>query len=418
MRANTLVGNYRLRFRSLTVCLVGASVLAACGSSTPQSTASTSSPAKAPLVIGISTSLTGDFSDLSAPQLNGYKLWAATVNKNGGILGRQVVLKIADDASNPVQAVSNYQNFISGDHVDLVFGPFSSLLTIPTAAVAKRYGYAFIEPSGGSPSLFSEHLDNVFFAQPAPILSSGNEFANYILSLPASKRPKTAAYPTVDDPFTSPIVAEIRERLEQAGIKTVYSQTYSTETVDLSPVVAAIVAANPQLIVSGTGGPDAVAEVKGFIQAKFNPSYLFFTGGPNDPTFKTQVGPANVDGIFSTGDWFNQDKTAGNAAFVKAYVARYGGSAATIDPSAAEAYAAGQLVQLVAQHTGKIDNTTIIRALHRGVWPTVEGNLKWDASGSPEGQDVIVQWVNQQLLPVYPPATALTSPIMKPPWGS
>lgn len=407
----------RSRIGHLLVCTGVAASLVACGSSPPGSQVGAPASSKPPLVIGISTSLSGDFSELAAPQLNGYRLWAATVNASGGIQGRQVVLKIADDASNPVQAVSNYQNFISADHVDLVFGPYSSLLTIPTSAVAKRYGYAFIEPSGGSPSVFAEHLDNVFFAQPAPILSSGNEFANYILSLPASERPTTAAYPTVDDPFTSPIVAQIRQRLEAAGIKTMYSKTYSTETVDLSPVIAAVVAAKPALIVSGTGGPDAVAEVKGFIQAKFNPKFLFFTGGPNDPTFPSKVGASNVNGVFSTGDWFLQAKTAGNSAFVRAYVAKYGGTAAQIDPSAAEAYGVGQLVQLVSQRTGKVDNATIIKALHHGTWPTVVGNLKWDAAGSPQGQDIIVQWVKQQLLPVYPPQQALASPIAKPPWG-
>jgi branched-chain amino acid transport system substrate-binding protein len=401
----------RLRFISGAAALV-----VACGSILIGGTAGASS-SKPPLVVGISMSLSGDFSPLAAPELNGYRLWAQSVNAHGGILGRQVVLKIADDASNPTQAVSNYQSFISGNHVDLVFGPFSSLLTIPTAAIAKRYGYAFVEPSGGSPSVFSEHLNNVFFTQPAPILSSGNEFASYILSLPAKDRPKTAAYPTVDDPFTSPIVTEIRDRLEAAGIKTVYAKTYSTETVDLSPVVAGVVAANPQLIVSGTGGPDAVAQVKGFIQAKFNPKFLFFTGGPNDPSFKEQVGASNVNGIFSTGDWFYLDKSAGNAAFVKAYVAKYGGSPAQIDPGAAEAYAVGQVVALVAQRTGKVDNATIIRSLHKGTWPTVEGNLSWNAAGSPTGEDIIVQWVKRELAPVYPPHVAVTSPIAKPPWG-
>jgi branched-chain amino acid transport system substrate-binding protein len=400
----------------LRVFAGAAALLAAFGSVLIGGSAGASS-SKPPLVVGISMSLSGDFSPLAAPELNGYRLWAQAVNAHGGILGRQVVLKIADDASNPTQAVTNYQNFISGGHVDLVFGPFSSLLTIPTAPIAKRYGYAFVEPSGGSPTIFNEHLNNVFFTQPAPILSSGDEFANYILSLPAKDRPKTAAYPTVDDPFTSPIVTEIRDRLQAAGIKTVYSKTYSTETVDLSPVIAGIVAANPQLIVSGTGGADAVAEVKGFIQSKFNPKFLFFTGGPNDPSFKTQVGASNVDGIFSTGDWFYQDKTAGNAAFVKAYVAKYGGTPATIDSAAAEAYAAGQVIALVAQRTGKVDNATIIKELHKGTWPTVEGNLSWTANGSPTGKDIIVQWVTQELAPVYPPHVALTSPITKPPWG-
>jgi len=362
-------------------------------------------------------SLSGDFAELADPAKKGYELWAASVNAKGGLLGRQVHLKIVDDASNPTQVVSNYQNLISGDRVNLVFGPFSSLLTIPAAAIANRFGYAFIEPSGGGPAVFALHLHDLFLAQPAPVLSSGDAFADYILSLPAAQRPRTAAYPSADDPFTSPIVARVRQRLEAASIKTVYSQIYAAETVDLAPVVTRLVAEKPDLIVSGTGGPDAVAEVKGMVQAHWNPKFLFFTGGPNDPMFSGKVGAANAEGIFSTGDWFPGAKTAGNPEFVKAYIAKYGGTAAAIDPAAAEAFACGQLLELVAQRTGKIDNATIIAALHKGTWPTVEGNLTWDADGAPQGSDIVVQWVNGQLQPVYPPGQALAKPIAKPDWN-
>jgi branched-chain amino acid transport system substrate-binding protein len=397
--------------------LAAALLLAACGTSATSGSPGNKTASKPPLLIGVSMSLSGDFATLADPALKGYELWAATVNAKGGLLGRKVSLKIVDDASNPTQVVTNYENLITADHVNLVFGPFSSLLTIPAATIAKRFGYAFIEPSGGAPQVFGLKLGNLFFAQPAPIISSGNAFADYILSLPASQRPRTAAYPSADDPFTLAIVGVVRQRLEAAGIKTVYTTTYAAETVDLSPVVTRLVAAKPDLLVSGTGGADAVAEVKGMVQAHFTPKFLFFTGGPNDPTFPAQVGAANAEGIFSTGDWFPAAKTTGNAAFEQAYIARYGGTAAHIDPAATEAYACGQLLELVAKKYGKIDNATIISALHHGVWPTVEGNLSWDAYGAPQGSDIVVQWVHGQLLPVYPAAQALTQPIAKPSWA-
>jgi branched-chain amino acid transport system substrate-binding protein len=398
-------------------CVAVALLLGACSSSANTSSAGAQATSGPPLVIGASMSLSGDFATLADPALKGYQLWAATVNAKGGLLGRKVSLKIVDDASNPTQVVTNYENLITADHVNLVFGPFSSLLTVPSATIAKRFGYAFVEPSGAAPQVFALHLGNLFLAQPAPIISAGDAFANYILSLPVSQRPRTAAYPSADDPFTLAIAGVIRQRLEAAGIKTVYGATYAAETVDLSPVVTKLVATKPDLLVSGTGGADAVAEVKGMVQAHFTPKFVFFTGGPNDPTFPAQVGPANAEGIFSTGDWFPQAKTAGNPAFIKAYVAKYGGTAAHIDPAAAEAFACGQLLELVAQRYHKIDNATIISALHHGTWPTVVGNLSWNAYGAPQGSDIVVQWVHGQLLPVYPPAQALAKPIAKPAWA-
>src|SRR6478736_3340274 len=113
-------------------------VTAACGSSG----GSSSSGSSKPLVIGISLSFSGDFSDPGHAAELGYKLWADQVNKQGGILGRKVQLKIVDDASSPNQVVTNYQTLITKDKVDLVFGPFSTLLTAPAAKVVDRYRYA------------------------------------------------------------------------------------------------------------------------------------------------------------------------------------------------------------------------------------------------------------------------------------
>src|SRR5437588_7099783 len=71
-----------------------------------------------PIVIGISLSSSGDFSDPSAAANKGYELWAQTANARGGIMGRRVQLKIVDDTSSPDQVVTNYQNLITKDKVD------------------------------------------------------------------------------------------------------------------------------------------------------------------------------------------------------------------------------------------------------------------------------------------------------------
>ena len=93
-------------------------VLSACGGSSSSSTTATSgsSQPKTPIKIGISLSLSGDFSADGKAFEQGYKLWADTVNKNGGVLGRQVQLDILSDASSTTQVVTNYQKLITVDH--------------------------------------------------------------------------------------------------------------------------------------------------------------------------------------------------------------------------------------------------------------------------------------------------------------
>ncbi|MEY9967998.1 branched-chain amino acid transport system substrate-binding protein [Streptacidiphilus sp. MAP12-16] len=393
-------------------------VLAGCSSSAG-STKPASAATHAPLKIGISLSLTGDFSDSGKSAQRGYRLWADTVNASGGVLGRKVQLDVVDDTSSPTQVVTNYQNLITKDHVDLVFGPFSSLLTVPASQVAKRYGYAFLEPAGGGPAVFSQHLGNLFFVQPAPVVQQGDVFADYILSLPAAQRPTTAAYPALDDPFASPIAAEVRSRLEAAGIRTLYQQIYPAEATDLSSVVTAMAAKKPDLVVAGTQSADAYALVKAMVQLKWAPKMLYLSNGANDPlNFPKNVGAGNVDGIFSSGDWFPTATTSGNPAFIAAYTAAYGGTASSIDSTSAEAFSCGQLVQEVAARTGKLDNATLISTLHSGTWQTLEGALSWNSDGAAHASYVLVQWIGGAMLPVYPADRAQSAPVLgKLPWA-
>ncbi len=222
-RAVTIAG----RVAALASIAVSALGMAACGSSgTPPASARA-----APLRIGVSLSLTGTFADPGRAALRGYQLWTDKVNTAGGILGRHVQLTVLNDGSTPSRAVSDYRQLITRDKVDIVLGPFSSLLTAPSAIVAKQYGYAFIEPAGGGPNVFAPKLGNLFFVQQAPVVKEGAVFADYVLSLPRKQRPKTAAYTELDDPFAAPIAEYIRSRLQAAGVKTVYRRTYGAQRV-------------------------------------------------------------------------------------------------------------------------------------------------------------------------------------------
>jgi branched-chain amino acid transport system substrate-binding protein len=403
------------RFLRAGLATGAALALAACSSG-----GGTAKPAAAkPLVIGASVSLTGDFADSGKAVKAGYELWADTVNAKGGVLGRQVQMKIVDDTSSPDQVVTNYQNLINKDKADLVFGPFSSLLTVPASQVAKRYGYAFLEPAGGGPKVFAQKLTNLFFVQPAPVVKQGDVFADWILSLPADKRPATAAYTELDDPFATPVAEDVRARFEEAGIRTVYKQVYPAETQDFSTIMAKVAAAKPDVLVGGTQSEDAYGQVKSLVQLKFSPRFLFLSNGANSPVeFPDKVGSGNTAGIVSSGDWFPGSKAFGSDAFAAAYIKAYGGSADTIDNTSAEAYATGQLVEAVAAKTGKVDNATVIATLHQGTWPTVLGNLSWDAYGQPSGSFALIQWQNGKLVPVYPAAVAQAAPVYpKPGWG-
>src|SRR2546426_11365063 len=113
--------------RSVGVLILALLVLSACGGS--NTTTSSSNQPQPPIKIGISLSLSGDFSADGKAFQQGYQLWADTVNSHGGGLGRQGQLDILSDASSTKQGVTKYQKLITVDHLGIVFWAFFTPLT-------------------------------------------------------------------------------------------------------------------------------------------------------------------------------------------------------------------------------------------------------------------------------------------------
>lgn len=366
----------------------------------------------APITIGVSVSLTGDFSSDGKSLVQGYDLWAQDINAKGGLLGHHVTMKYVDDASSTTQVVTNYQNLISSDKVDLVFGPYSSLLTIPASAVVDRLGYAFPEPAGGAPSVFNAGHKNLFFVQPAAIEDNLVSYTQWVLSLPADQRPTTAAYATEDDPFTQPQIDKARSLLEAAGVKTVYYHVYPAETTDFTPLALHVASSNADAVILGTQVPDAIAFVKTFITQHYNPKTLIETAGPDQgATFSDKLG-ANTEGIMVPAGWTASSTAYGNPIFVSEFIAKYGGTAADMSADAAEAYSVGQVVDQAATKAGSIDNQKLIDAMHTGTYQTVQGPIGFDAIGKPTGGVgvFVEQWLNGSAVFVYPSSVAAGQP--------
>jgi branched-chain amino acid transport system substrate-binding protein len=410
-------------FRTLAVTSVAASTLLTMVST---SGASSSGPAKGqPVKIGISLSLSGDFSADGIAFKQGYQLWQSDVNKTGGLLHHRVVLDIVSDASSPTQVVTNYQKLISSDHVNLTFGPFSSLLTLPAAKAVSRYGYAMVEGAGGAPSVFQAGLHNVFDVS-LPVANALVPFANWVSSLPKGQRPKTAAYVTSNDPFTQPQIPVAQKIMVAAGIKTVYNQVFPAEVTDFTPIADAVAAAKPQVVVlGGTDVPTVSAFMQSFEQSGFTPKVFIATAGPDQgTTYIKAVGAANADGMLVPNTWYGLAANAQSKTMVAEYIKKYGGTPAGVNADVAEGYAVGQVVTQAVKATGGFDNKKIIAYLHSGVkLTTVLGAAQFNALGmNPKMTAYTFQWQGTtgtkfvQVNPIGDPNTVPTV-YPKPAWG-
>jgi branched-chain amino acid transport system substrate-binding protein len=395
----------RKRLISAVVAALGLMAAACGGSTTPTAPA-------APITIGVSVSQSGDFSGDGKALVQGYDLWAQDINAKGGLNGHKVTMKYVDDTSSTQQVVTNYQNLITVDKVALVFGPFSSLLTIPASTVVARYNYAFPEPAGGGPHVFDRGLTNIFFVQPAAVEDNLVSYTKYLLSLPAGQRPASAAYATQDDPFTQPQVDKAKSLLEAGGIKTSYYKVYPAETTDFTPLALAVANSQADAVILGTQLPDAVAFAKTFIQQHYNPKTIIETTGPDQGAqFSDKLG-ANTEGIMVPAGWTPDAKAYGNDKFVSEFIAKYGGSAADISADAAEAYSVGQVVDQAAVKANSIDNAKLITTLHSGTYNTIQGPMSFDATGKPVGGVgvYIEQWQSGKAIFVYPATVASAPP--------
>ena len=114
------------------------------------------------LLIGQTITLQGGKNDYGVAVLAGVEAGLAEVNRQGGVSGRQLVLKVLDDDNQPAKAEANARQLISEHKVFLVFG---SLEGGPSTAVMKattELKVPFFGPMAGSPTLRTPHQPLVF----------------------------------------------------------------------------------------------------------------------------------------------------------------------------------------------------------------------------------------------------------------
>ncbi len=104
-------------------------------------------------------SLSGRFAPQGRQAEAALRLWAEDVNASGGLVVhdrggcRPVELLVYDDASRSGPATAWAERLILADRVDLLVGPYSSVLTLAVAEVAERHGKVLWNHGGSSDAI-------------------------------------------------------------------------------------------------------------------------------------------------------------------------------------------------------------------------------------------------------------------------
>ena len=347
------------------------------------------------LTIGFSMAMTGTLGPNGKSALLAQKIWEEDVNAGGGLLGRKVKLVYYDDQSNPSTVPGIYTKLLDVDKVDLVIGGYATAMLAPAMPIMMQRKKLFIGLLGLGVNV-EFNYPNYFVMipsgpNPKPAFTKGF----FDVALAQSPKPTTVAIVAADQEFSRNASDGARENAKNAGLKIVYDKSYPPATADFAPIVRAIQATNPDILVICSYPADSVGMVRAINEIGFKPKMM---GGAmvglQNTAIKAQLGPL-LNGFTNYDFWLPVPKMdfPGVADLMKKYQDR--ASAEGVDPlgyyMATEAYAQLQVLEQAVKATKGLDDQKLADYIRANTFTTVLGDIKFGKYG---------EWAQSRVLQV------------------
>lgn len=114
------------------------------------------------VLIGQTITLQGGKNDYGVAVLEGVKTYLDQVNRQGGVLGREVAVKVLDDDNKSSQAEANARQLVTQEKVFLLFGSIEGGPSTAVMKAALDLNVPFFGPMAGSPTLRTPYQPLVF----------------------------------------------------------------------------------------------------------------------------------------------------------------------------------------------------------------------------------------------------------------
>lgn len=371
-----------------------------------------SSPASAagrPVVVGAVLSQSGFLADLAVGMRDALLLWQEEVNAAGGLLGRPVELKLYDDASDSLRSTALYEFLVRDDGAEILIGPFGSAATSIAAAVAERNRRVMLNATGTSPGIHKRAYRYVFQVPPPSDRATAG-----VPPLAALAGLRSAVVIAREEAAAQPLAEQLAAETARLGSKLELrpSQVYAIDvTKGLAPFAAKLKATGVDVVVAPAGTHELADLVRGFKAAGFAPA-LFIAPHSLEPGYIKLVG---MDAEYAAGPSFYEPRgvTPGNAAFVKAYRAKY---KRLPDFHAACGWAAGKVLEAAVLKAGSFDQEQLRMAFATLETGTVLGGYKVAADGSQlAATPLVAQILKGRREVVWPEAFRSAAPVLPAP---
>src|SRR5215469_1287226 len=338
-----------------------------------------------PIKIGFSMEETGGLAANGKPALLAMQLWAEDVNAKGGLLGRPVQLVHYDDQSNPANIPGIYTKLLDVDKVDLVVGSYATGLIAPALPVVMQHNMLF-------PALLGLAVNSQFqYPRYFAMIPSGQNpktaftagFFN--IAMAQNPKPKTIAISSADIEFAHNAADGARETAKADGLDIVYDKTYPGNITDCGPVVRAIQAANPDIVLIASYVTDSSCMIRAIKEIGYKPKMIGGAMvGPQATAIKQQLGPA-LNGFIVFDVWQPAPTMMfpGVAEVLQKYQAR--AKDAGSDPlgyyMVPISYAYMQLLQQAVEATKSLDQDKLADYFRTNTFHTVFGDIKFGKGG-------------------------------------
>lgn len=351
--------------------------------------------AQPPVIVGLTTSLTGTYAVPGQNQLQGIRMWADDINARGALLGRKVKLVHYDDKSDPELTRRLYERLINEDTVDLLIGPYSSELTLVAAAVAEAHDFPMVTAGAASSKIWSQGYRNVF-----QIDAPASEYMNLLIEAAKTKgglNRIAIIYPATE--FSREVAEGVRQTAAEHGMQIVFDQEYPQNSLDFSGIVSRMRAADPELVLGATYLNDSIAFVRETRKQNFSPKAMGFTVGPALPEFGDALG-ADADGVMGVVSWMRSGNVPMAYDFSYRFKEKYGRNAGV---HAAYGYAAGQVMEAGVRLAGSLDKDAVRKQLGEMVFRSLLGRYRVDETGMQKAKSIyVMQWQQGYRLLVLP----------------
>jgi len=286
---------------------------------TPTPTVTPTPTLKPPIKVGAALPLTGTWAKFGTYMKMSYELWAEKVNKEGGLLGRQVELIVYDDESKSENVVSLYEKLITVDRVDIVLGPYGSTLNFAASTVTEKYKMPMVMGCAAAEKIYERGYKYIF-----GIMQTARHYSDTFFEFleTVTPKPKTIAVIAQSVLFSVQCCEGVRANAENIGLDVIFYEEYEKGTTDFVPLLMKIKPLNPDIFAVCGYIEDAIAITRQCKEIDFNPKAYWFSVGPAMTDYPEALGK-DAEYVFSGVQWVDVLKYPGVEEFKNMWKEKY-----------------------------------------------------------------------------------------------